>query len=128
VLATRPNELWSWDWDITKLLGPQKWTYFYLYVILDVLSPGWFSRICGEIATDPFWATALTWNVDTTPCRHRMPSSRGRRGSIVAAPSALRGQRWLDGMTVHARPSTRVHIMKAKDQAISCERPMFHRR
>jgi putative transposase len=36
LLATRPNELWSWD--ITKLLGPSKWTYFYLYVILDVYS------------------------------------------------------------------------------------------
>jgi putative transposase len=36
LLATRPNELWSWD--ITKLLGPTKWTYFYLYVILDVFS------------------------------------------------------------------------------------------
>jgi putative transposase len=36
LLATRPNELWSWD--ITKLLGPQKWTYFYLYAILDVFS------------------------------------------------------------------------------------------
>lgn len=36
LLATRPNELWSWD--ITKLLGPAKWTYFYLYVILDVFS------------------------------------------------------------------------------------------
>lgn len=42
LLATGPNELWSWD--ITKLLGPQKWTYYYLYVILDVFSryvPGW---------------------------------------------------------------------------------------
>jgi putative transposase len=36
LLATAPNELWSWD--ITKLLGPVKWTYFYLYVILDVFS------------------------------------------------------------------------------------------
>ncbi len=36
LLATRPNQLWSWD--ITKLLGPAKWTYFYLYVILDVFS------------------------------------------------------------------------------------------
>jgi putative transposase len=36
LLATQPNELWSWD--ITKLLGPAKWTYFYLYVILDVFS------------------------------------------------------------------------------------------
>lgn len=36
LLATRPNELWSWD--ITKLPGPAKWTYFYLYVLLDVFS------------------------------------------------------------------------------------------
>ena len=36
LLATRPNELWSWD--ITKLLGPTKWTYYYLYVVLDVFS------------------------------------------------------------------------------------------
>jgi putative transposase len=36
LLATKPNELWSWD--ITKLLGPQKWTYYHLYVILDVFS------------------------------------------------------------------------------------------
>jgi len=36
LLARRPKELWSWD--ITKLLGPAKWTYFYLYVMLDVFS------------------------------------------------------------------------------------------
>jgi len=39
LLAQGPNEVWSWD--ISKLLGPAKWTYFYLYVILDV-----FSRYC----------------------------------------------------------------------------------
>jgi len=36
LMATAPNELWSWD--ITKLKGPVKWTYYYLYVILDVFS------------------------------------------------------------------------------------------
>jgi len=36
LLATGPNEVWSWD--ITKLKGPVKWTYFYLYVILDIFS------------------------------------------------------------------------------------------
>lgn len=42
LLATGPNQVWSWD--ITKLLGPVKWTYYYLYVILDIFSryvPGW---------------------------------------------------------------------------------------
>jgi len=36
LVATAPNQVWSWD--ITKLLGPVKWTYFYLYVILDIFS------------------------------------------------------------------------------------------
>jgi putative transposase len=36
LLAKHPNEVWSWD--ISKLKGPAKWTYFYLYVILDVFS------------------------------------------------------------------------------------------
>ncbi len=36
LLATAPNEVWSWD--ITKLKGPAKWNYFNLYVILDIFS------------------------------------------------------------------------------------------
>lgn len=36
LLATASNQVWSWD--ITKLKGPAKWTYFYLYVILDIFS------------------------------------------------------------------------------------------
>ena len=36
LLATASNQIWSWD--ITKLKGPAKWTYFYLYVILDIFS------------------------------------------------------------------------------------------
>ena len=42
LLASEPNQVWSWD--ISKLLGPEKWTYFYLYVIIDIFSryvPGW---------------------------------------------------------------------------------------
>ena len=42
LVALGPNQVWSWD--ITKLLGPTKWTYFHLYVVLDIYSryiPGW---------------------------------------------------------------------------------------
>lgn len=54
LLARRPNELWSWD--VSKLKGPAKWTWFYLYVILDVFSRyavGWTvqHRETAEIAT-----------------------------------------------------------------------------
>ncbi len=56
LLAARPNELWSWD--ITKLKGPVKWSYYYLYVILDVFSRyvvGWMvanresARLAGRL-------------------------------------------------------------------------------
>jgi len=36
LMADGPNLVWSWD--ITKLLGPVKWTYYYLYVVLDIYS------------------------------------------------------------------------------------------
>jgi len=47
LMATAPNQLWSWD--ITKLHGPAKWNYYYLYVILDVFSRyvvGWMVAPC----------------------------------------------------------------------------------
>ena len=36
LVASAPNQVWSWD--ITKLLGPAKWTYFHLYVVIDIFS------------------------------------------------------------------------------------------
>jgi putative transposase len=55
LLAEAPNEVYSWD--ITKLLGPAKWTYYYLYVILDVFSRyavGWTvqHRESSQVARD----------------------------------------------------------------------------
>lgn len=53
LLATAPNQVWSWD--ITKLMGPRKWTYFHLYVLMDIFSRyvvGWMvaSRESSELA------------------------------------------------------------------------------
>lgn len=53
LLATAPNQVWSWD--ITKLKGPAKWTCFHLYVILDIFSRhvvGWLlaERECADLA------------------------------------------------------------------------------
>lgn len=53
LVATGPNSVWSWD--ITKLLGPEKWTYYHLYVIIDIYSryvPGWLlaARETAELA------------------------------------------------------------------------------
>lgn len=53
LVAYAPNQTWSWD--ITKLLGPAKWTYYYLYVVIDIFSryvPGWLlaTRESAELA------------------------------------------------------------------------------
>lgn len=53
LLATAPNQVWSWD--ITKLRGLVKWTYYYLYVVLDIFSryvTGWMvaTRESAELA------------------------------------------------------------------------------
>ncbi len=55
LLAIAPNQVWSWD--ITKLKGPVKWTYFYLYAVIDIFSRhavGWMvaHREASELAKD----------------------------------------------------------------------------
>jgi transposase InsO family protein len=61
--ATGPNQVWSWD--ISKLKGPEKWTYFYLYVVLDIFSRyavGWMvakRESAALVPTPPERARAL---------------------------------------------------------------------
>jgi putative transposase len=84
LLATGPNQVWSWD--ITKLLGPVKWTYYYLYVILDI-----FSRY------------VVGWMV-----AHRESADLARR--LIAESCAKQGIR-PGQLTIHADRGT---AMKAK--------------
>src|SRR5207245_7980145 len=67
LIASRPNEVWSWD--ITKLLGPEKWTYVYLYVILDIFSRyvvGWMLayRESAELAKKLIEQTLQRYNIE----------------------------------------------------------------
>ena len=78
LLATGPNQVWSWD--ITKLLGPAKWTYFYLYVILDIFSRyavGWMlaGRENADLAGRLIRETLARQQVD--PDRLTLHSDRG---------------------------------------------------
>jgi len=66
LLATDSNQVWSWD--ITKLKGPEKWTYYYLYVILDIYSRyvvGWMLAHCeqAELASKLIRQTVEKQNV-----------------------------------------------------------------
>ncbi len=67
LLATAPNQVWSWD--ITKIKGPEKWNYFYLYVILDIYSRyvvGWTiaGRENSQIAKDLIETTCLRQGIN----------------------------------------------------------------
>jgi putative transposase len=65
--ATAPNQAWSWD--ITKLHGPQKWSYFYLYAIIDIFSRyvvGWMlaTTESSELARTLIEQTCASQGVD----------------------------------------------------------------
>jgi putative transposase len=88
LLATGPNQVWSWD--ITKLLGPVKWTYFYLYVILDIFSRyvvGWMiaHRESAELAKRLIAETCEKQNV--TAGQLTIHADRG--SSMTSKPVAL---------------------------------------
>jgi len=67
LLAEKPNQVWSWD--ITKLMGPAKWSYFYLYVILDIFS----RRVVGWRVADAESATLFRPLFDEAVTKHGVP-------------------------------------------------------
>jgi putative transposase len=88
LLATGPNQLWSWD--ITKLKGPVKWTYYYLYTILDVFSryvPGWMiaDRELARLAEELIVATCEKQGIQ--PGQLTLHADRG--SSMYSKPVAL---------------------------------------
>jgi len=88
LLATRPNEVWSWD--ITKLRGPAKWTYFYLYVVLDLFSRyvvGWLlaQRESAALAERLIAETCMKEQIK--PGELTLHADRG--SSMTAKPLAL---------------------------------------
>jgi putative transposase len=104
LLATAPNQLWSWD--ITKLRGPVKWTYFYLYVILDVFSRyvvGWMlaPRESAELAKKLIEETCEKQNIQ--------PDSLGLhadRGSAMRSKPVALLLADLSVTKTHSRPYT----------------------
>lgn len=88
LLATAPNQVWSWD--ITKLRGPVKWTYYYLYVILDIFSRyvvGWMvaERELASLATQLIAETCKKQKIE--PGQLLIHADRG--ASMKSKPVAL---------------------------------------
>ena len=102
LLATAPNQLWSWD--ITKLLGPAKWTYFYLYVILDV-----FSRyVTGWMVAHREGAELAKQFIEETIRKHQVPAGQlnihADRGRVMTSKPVAFLMADLGVTKTHSRP------------------------
>ena len=87
LVATGPNQCWSWD--ITKLLGPAKWSYYYLYVILDIFSRyvvGWMvaSVESAELAKKLIAGTCSSQRIN----RNSLTIHADRGSSMASKPVA----------------------------------------
>lgn len=102
LLATKPNQVWSWD--ITKLLGPQKWTYYYLYVVLDIFSRyvvGWM------VATKESATLAQRLIADSCTKQHVVAGQltiHADRGAPMTAKSTALLMADLGVTKTHSRP------------------------
>jgi putative transposase len=102
LLATRPNQVWSWD--ITKLRGPMTWTYYYLYVILDIYSRcvvGWMiaEREAEELAQELIRETCTKQGIQ----RDQL-TLHADNGSAMIAKSVTQLLIDLDVVKSHSRP------------------------
>ena len=104
LLATGPNQLWSWD--ITKLKGPAKWTYYYLYVILDVFSRyvvGWMvaEREAASLAEKLIAQTCVKQGIESDQL-----TLHADRGSSMRSKSVAQLLADLGITKTHSRPYT----------------------
>jgi len=102
LLASRPNEVWSWD--ITKLKGPSKWTYFYLYTILDVYSRyvvGWMVAYqeSAKLAEELIAETCRRQNIERGSLTVHADNGSSMKSSVVAQLLADLGV-----IKTHSRP------------------------
>jgi len=102
LLATKPNQLWSWD--ISRLRGPVKWTYYYLYVLLDIFSRyvvGWMiaERESEELAQELIRATCAKQGIQPGQL-----TLHADNGSAMIAKSVAQLLIDLDVVKSHSRP------------------------
>lgn len=104
LIATAPNQVWSWD--TTKLMGPAKWTYFYLYVLMDIFSRyvvGWLvaDRECKALAQRLISESAHKQGVE--PGQLTVHSDRG---PIMVAKCVAQMMADMGITKTHSRPYT----------------------
>ena len=104
LLATRPNELWSWG--IARMRGPRKWQHFYLYVILDVYS----RYVVGWMIADYESAALAERFIEETCIKQRIAPEQltlhaDRGAAMCSTPVMLLLKEW-GILKTHSRPYT----------------------
>jgi transposase InsO family protein len=103
-LAEAPNQVWAWD--ITKLMGPVKWSYFYLYVILDIFS----RRVVGWRIEHAESATQFKALFKDAMAKHAVPPDQltlhADRGGPMKAKATALMLADLGVVKSHSRPHT----------------------
>jgi putative transposase len=104
LLATGPNQVWSWD--ITKLKGPATWSYFYLYAILDIYS----RYVVGWMVAEAESSALACELIETTVSRQNIEKGaltlHADRGSSMKSKSVAQLLVSLGILKSHSRPHT----------------------
>jgi putative transposase len=104
LVADTPNRVWSWD--ITKLLGPAKWTYYYLYVILDIFSRYAVGWMIAERESATLAERLLDQTITTQHISADQLTIHADRGSAMASKQVAQLLADLGVTKSHSRPHT----------------------
>jgi putative transposase len=104
LLATGPNQLWSWD--ITKLRGPAKWSYYYLYVILDVFSRYVVGWLIAEWESDTLAKELMAQSCAKQGIAPEQLTLHSDRGSVMRSKTMALLLADLGVSKTHSRPYT----------------------
>ncbi len=104
LLASKPNELWSWD--ITLLKGPTRRLFYYLYVILDVYSRFVVGWLVAQGESSEVAEILITATCDKQNIRRDQLTLHADRGSAMRAKTVAQMLADLGVTRTHSRPYT----------------------
>jgi putative transposase len=102
LLATAPNQVWSWD--ITKLRGPEKWRYYHLYVVLDIFSRYVVSWLVAERETSVLAQLLLDHAINAQRIRPGQLTVHADRGTAASSRPVAYLLADLGVTRTHSRP------------------------
>src|ERR1035438_3524593 len=117
LLARGPNQVWSWD--ITKLMGPAKWSYFYLYVIIDIFS----RRIVGWHIADAETAALFKPLFDAAIVKHAIVPGQITLHADLGAPMKAKATALMLADLGVTKSHSRPYTSNDNPFSESCSRP-----